>query len=266
VTPEQFTAARRRLSDRLTATLLALFTRPGSWRDTDRDVFLHQAVPLVEGAQRQLGVMTALYVAGQASAAAGRAVAPAGIPDRAAVNLRRGVDTDQVYERPFKEIYTALSKGKPLTEAVGLGENRLREITELDLQATYAAASREAMGQLPGDAAPQFWRRQLVGSGNCALCVLASTQRYHIETLNPIHPACDCRVQPIWGHQDPGQVIEADLLERAHTAVQELTGATDRGGREPDYRKIVLQMTQEHGELGPMLARPLDHFTTEGDL
>lgn len=266
MTPEQFTAARRRLSGKLARTLVRLFTQPGSWRDTDRDVFLHQAVPLVEGAQRQLGAMTALYVAQQASAAAGRTLAPAGIPDRSAVNLRRGVDTDEVYGRPFVELYTALSKGKSLTQAVELAQTRLQEITELDLQATYAAASREAMEQLPSDAAPQFWRRQLVGSENCALCVLASTQRYHIATLNPIHPACDCRVQPLWGHQDPGQVIAPDLLEKAHAAVEQLTGATDRGGREPDYRKIVLEMTQEHGELGSMLARPLDHFTTEGDL
>jgi hypothetical protein len=182
------------------------------------------------------------------------------------VNLRRGVDTDQVYERPFVEIYTALSKGKPLTKAVELGEVRLREIAELDLQQTYAVASQSAMEQLPGDQQPQFWRRQLVGAKNCALCLLASTQRYHVKTLNPIHGNCDCRVEPVWGHQDPGQVIEPDLLERVHDAVQELTGVTDRGGREPDYRKIVIEMTQEHGELGPMLARPLDHFTTEGDL
>jgi hypothetical protein len=266
VTPEQFTAARRRLSGMLSRTLVRLFTQPRSWRDTDRDVFLHQAVPLVEGAQRQLGAMTALYVAQQASAAAGRALAPAGIPDRAAVNLRRGVNTDEVYGRPFVEIYTALSKGEPLTEAVELGQVRLREITELDLQATYAAASREAMEQLPPDATPRFWRRQLVGSKNCALCVLASTQRYHVAALNPIHGNCDCRVEPFWGTADPGQVIDEDLLERVHGAVQDLMGTTDRGGREPDYRKIVLQMTQEHGELGPMLARPLDHFTTEGDL
>lgn len=266
MTPEQFTAARRSLSDQLIELLVKLFSGPGSWRDTDRDVFLHQAVPLVEGAQRQMASLTAIYVATRASEAAGRTIGPAGIPDRAAVNLRRGVDTDQVYERPFVEVYTALSKGKSLTEAVKLGETRLQEITELDLQATYAAASRDAMEQLPADVQPQFWRRELVGPENCALCVLASTQRYHLQTLNPIHPACDCRVQPLWGDQDPGQVIAPDLLERVHGAVQELTGTTDRGAREPDYRKIVLQMTQEHGELGPMLARPLDHFTTEGDL
>jgi hypothetical protein len=266
VTPEQFTAARRALADELVEFLVKLFTGPGSWRDTDRDVFLHQAVPLVEAAQRQMASLTAIYVAAQASEALGVTVGPAGIPDFAAVNLRRGVDTDAVYERPFVEVYTALSKGKPLTRAVELGETRLREIAELDLQQTYAEASREAMEQLPPGAQPQFWRRQLVGAKNCALCVLASTQRYHHKDLNPIHGNCDCRVAPIWGHQDPGQVIAPDLLERVHDAVQELTGTTDRGGREPDYRKIVLEMTQEHGELGPMLARPLDHFTTEGDL
>ncbi len=264
--PDQFTAARRTLTDRLVQFLKQLFLQPGSWRDDELAVFVQQAVPLVEAAQRQLAIWTALNIAYDASAALGRAIAPIGIPDSAAVNLRRGVDTEDVYERPFRTVYAALAKGKSLPDAVLLGENRIREVVELDLQQTYAEASRSAMEQLPDDAQPRFWRRELRGEENCALCVLASTQRYHIEKLNPIHPGCDCRVKPIWGKTDPGQVIDEELLGRAHDAVQELTGQADAGGREPDYRKIVLQMTREHGEVGPMLARPLDHFTTEAAL
>ncbi|MGW4487865.1 hypothetical protein ACWEOE_28955 [Amycolatopsis sp. NPDC004368] len=265
MTPEQFSALRRALSGHLVQMLVTLFRQLGSWRATDRDVFLHHALPLVEGAQRQLAVMTASYVASQASAALGRVIAPPGIPDDASKDLRRGVDTLQVYGRPFVEIYTALSKGRPLTTAVDLGETRLREIAELDMQQTYAEASRAAMRELPPAAQPRSWRRVLVGEENCAMCIVASTQRYHVETLNPIHPACDCRVEPIYG-KDPGQVIEPELLEKVHNAVHQLTGAADRGGRAPDYRKIIVEMTHEHGELGPMLARPLDHFTSEGDL
>lgn len=253
------------MSDRLIALLVQLFSELGSWRDGDRDVFVRQVVPLVQGTQRTLAGLVATFIAAQATAALGRSFAAPGIPDMAAVNLRRGVDPATVYGRPFRTVYHALAQGNPLPEAVHLGEVRLQEISELDLQQTYAESSRAAMTRLPAGARPQFWRRVLIGSENCALCVIASTQRYRVEDLNPIHPGCDCEVSGIFG-SDPGQVIEPGLLEQVHTAVQELTGQADRGGRAPDYRKILVDMTPAHGELGPMLVRPLDRFTGPGDL
>lgn len=260
MTPEQFTAARRALSTALIEALRRLFNRPGSYHQPDAAAFVQQAVPLVQGAQQSLAELTSAYLVSQASAATGRPVAPVGVAASKAVNLRRGITPDEVYQRPFTTIYTALSKGKPLADAVKLGENRLSQIAEFDLQQTYAHASRAVMAALPASVRPEFWRRTLVGTENCALCVVAATQRYHREKLNPIHPGCDCRVDPIFG-EDPGQTIEPDLLEKAHAAVKELTGKSDRGARAVDYRKVTLSMTREHGELGPLLARPLNHFT-----
>lgn len=254
--PDRFAVARRTLADRLITALAALFGGLGSWRDRDAARFLAEAVPLVEGAQRTLGAHVGAHVAEQATAANDRRVAPVGVDDRHAVDLRHGVTTRDVYHRPFVTLYTALSRGDQLDRAVEVATTRLREVAELDLQQTYAEASRAAMRGLPAEVRPRYWRRRLVGEQNCALCVLASTQRYTIATLNPIHPGCDCEVDPLFGAAARQQVIDPARLEQVHAAVKELTGKSDAGGRAPDYRQIMTTLIDEHGEVGPMLARP----------
>jgi hypothetical protein len=177
-----------------------MFRGLGSWREPDADRFVGQAVPLV---QRALGSLTAAYIASQASLALGRPVAPPGVRDAAMVNLRAGVTPFQVYRRPFVTLYTWLSEGLSFREALQRAENRLEQIGGFDPQQTYAEAARDAMRQLPADSAPSGWRRVLVGEENCAMCVVASTQRYTVAALNPMHVNCDCRVEPVFG-ETPG--------------------------------------------------------------
>jgi len=265
VTPEEFAARRRSLSEHVKRALVLLFTGLDSWRDEDQGGFLEQAIPIIRGGQSALASLVSAWVAQQAGDAAGYRIAPPAIPASSAVNLRNGVDDTEVYLRPFVEIYTLLSKGATLTDSVTAGEVRLIEIAEMDLQQTYSHASRAALEDLPEDARPRFWRRVLVGDENCAMCVLASTQRYRIEKLKPIHPGCDCTVGPIFG-ADPGQVIDEERLAKVHAAVEELTGTSDLGGRAQDYRKIVTTITATHGELGELLVRPGDTFTGPHEL
>jgi hypothetical protein len=265
VTPEQFALLRRNMSKRLISTLIQLFLGLGTWRDADADRFIAQAVPLLQGSQRALAGLTATFIAEQATAGLRHPVAPPGVPDSEVIDLREGVVAEVVYRRPFVEIYTALKQGKTMTDALRLGRVRLAEIAEMDLQQTHARASRAVLRALPQQDRPRFWRRVLSGLENCAMCVVASTQRYTIGDLNPIHGGCDCYVMGIWG-PDPGQVIAPELLENVHEAVRALTGKEDRGAREPDYRALLVQMTAEHGELGPLLVRPRDHFTGPDEL
>lgn len=246
---------RSRLTQQLLAALAALFTSLGSWRDADAERFTQQAVPLVRGAQQALAGLVAAYLAQQASEAAGRAV-PAPVIPPALVTDLRGTDPGEVYQRPFRQLWAALADGQTLPEAIEAGTTRLREVAEGDLQTTYAHANREGMQRLPSRARPVGWQRVLQGPSSCALCVLASTRRYTVADLNPIHPGCDCTVQPLWTHAN----TESDTTQRVHEAVRELTGQSSAGGRGAvDYRQI--QITHDHGELGPMLARPGDHFT-----
>lgn len=250
----QLASQRATITERLIAALSALFAGLGSWRDADATQFTRQAVPLVQGAQQALAGLVSAYLAQQASQQTGHVVPPPVLPPAAVTNLR-GVPASEVYTRPFKEVWAALAQNKPLNEAVQLGTTRLTEIAEGDLQTTYAHANQQGMQRLPARARPQSWRRVLQGPSSCALCVLASTHHYTIRDLNPIHPGCDCTVEPAYGTQAGSD----DAAERVHAAVQELTGQSSAGGRAVDYRQI--QITQTHGELGPMLARPGDHFT-----
>jgi hypothetical protein len=259
VNPARFAFLRRSLSSRLIVALTRMFNGLGSWHRPDAQRFAAQAVPMVEGAQAALANLTSNYVASVASEALRRPVAPPPIPHTARARLRLK-DPADVYQRPFVEAYTALRDGQQLDQALGKARLRLREVAEGDMQLAYAHSSQAAMNGLSEEQQPTGWRRVLTGSENCAMCVIASTRRYYVEDLNPIHPLCDCIVKPIYGPIHDW-VIEPQLLEQVHAAVKDLTGVVDRGGRAPDYRHIMTQIVHEHGELGRMLARPGDRFT-----
>jgi hypothetical protein len=79
----------------------------------------------------------------------------------------------------------------------------------------------------------------------------------------PIHPGCDCGEMPIYGNQDPGQVIDDIRLNATHEAVAARFGVSDRSAREIDYRSIAIR---EHGELGPLLTVADQHFTGPGSI
>jgi hypothetical protein len=258
VTPDVFAGLRRSLSGRLILTLSRLFNGLGSWHRPDAQRFAAAAVPMVEGAQSAIASLTSNYVASVASEALRRPVAPPPIPQVARARLRL-VDPAEVYQRPFVEAYTALKDGQHLNQALGKARLRLREVAEGDMQLAYAHSVQAAMEALPQGQRPTGWRRVLVGSENCAMCIIASTQRYRIKDLSPIHPGCDCTIAPMYDRVDD-RVIDPQLLEQVHAAVFDLTGVKDRSARAVDYRKIMTQIVHTHGELGPMLVRPGDRF------
>lgn len=162
----------------------------------------------------------------------------------------RGVDPRTVYRRPAVDVYTALAAGKPLPQAAGEGRLRLTQLIGGDMQLAKVHASRQSMRSYPEEG--QYYRRVLTGRENCALCVVASTQRYHRGDLMPIHPGCDCGVQPLPPGLAVNQVIDGDLLEQVHQIAADRLGVSDRDGRTPDYRKLLT--VSEHGEYGPTLS------------
>lgn len=260
----QFTAARSRITTVTTAAVGQLWSAQQSWRDADADRFVAQAAPLVQAGQTTIADLTSIYIADQATANFDTTVAPPTIAAQL-VTGGRGVPPEVVYRRPFVEVYTALTDGRTLAEAVGLGRSRTSEITDLDLQRAYSLAADAAMGGLPERYRPRQWRRVLTGAHSCALCVIASTHRYRRGDLHPLHRACDCRVEPDYGGV-AGQAFDDRRLEQVHAAVQALTGRSDRGARNPHYGQLVVDITAEHGELGPLLVYPRDHFDRPGDL
>lgn len=243
--------ATSRLRGQLSAFLAALWRSLGYYRNAQMVQFIAQAVPVVAGAQQQMASLTSAYLATDRAAVLRVqhrpvAVDPAKVTGAA---VRNGVSPQVVYGRPFHLVWRQLGDGVAPGQAIQAGLDRAEQsaLTDLQLAKTHTAARVMA-----ADPRVVGYRRVLEGAYSCALCVIASTQRYHQAALMPIHSNCDCSQQPIYGGHDPGLVIDEAQLESAHQQIAAATGTSDRGGRSTDYRSLLI--THDHGELGPVLA------------
>lgn len=204
--------------------------------------------PRVAAGQLRIADLTRAYLAQCARELGWKVVLPP--IDQDEIRGARGVDPRVVYRRPAVDVYAALAAGKPLPQAAAEGRLRLTQLIGGDMQLAKVHASRQSMRGYPEEG--KFYRRVLTGRENCALCVVASTQRYYRGDLLPIHPGCDCGVQPLPPGLAVNQVIDEDLLEQVHQITADRLGVSDRGGRTPDYRKLLT--VSEHGEYGPTLS------------
>lgn len=261
VEPDQlivgYQAATAAIRARVVEYARRLWLGSASLRDEDVERIVSRLVPAVQSGQRQVAQLTDAYIS--------RVAAFAGVEWSAGLNLDdivnyRGVPAVEVYRRPAVTAYTALSRGVPYAEAVQQGLNRLVSITSTDMQQAKNRAAAAGIDR----SGFEFFRRVLSGSENCALCAIASTQRYRRGDLLPIHPGCDCGVAVMFAPSDPGQVIDSPTLELIHNEVERVTGSVDRSGRAPDYRDLVV--TNLHGELGPTLGWRGETFTGPADL
>ncbi|MFE5159159.1 hypothetical protein ACFRNT_11605 [Streptomyces sp. NPDC056697] len=218
-------------------------------------------MPVILAGQRQVASLTATYLEQLYKDIANETRRVNLDLDGVTGKALRGTDPEEVYGRPFKDVWTALSNGEPLDVAVERGANRLEIIAKTDLQLARTHTVRAVADEQP---AVEYTVRELQGEYDCALCMIASTQRYHKRDLAPIHPGCDCLVKTVKADYDPGQVIDEERLEAIHDAVEAALGDYDRGGRAIDYRKIII--ANDHGEIGPVLGFRGQHFTSRTDI
>ena len=218
------------------------------YRTSAVEDMIEAITPRVTAGQLRIADLTRAYLAQCARELGWKVVLPP--IDQDEIRGARGVDPRVVYRRPAVDVYTALAAGKPLPQAAAEGRLRLTQLIGGDMQLAKVHASRQSMRGYPEEG--QFYRRVLTGRENCALCVVASTQRYYRGDLLPIHPGCDCDVQPLPPGLAVNQVIDEGLLEQVHQITADRLGVSDRGGRTPDYRKLLT--VSEHGEYGPTLS------------
>lgn len=227
----------------------------GTWggleqlRDDDVKRFVSRIIPVVAGGQRQVASLTDAYLAAIQRNVTGTRSRPLGVPTKLiTTEAMRGVPAEIVYRRPAVTVYTALSNGVPFDQAMHSGLDRALAISATDLQLARTHTMRYIGSQ--NDRIVGY--RRVPGGGNvCALCEEASTQRYHVEDLMPIHNGCSCGVEPIFGTEDPGQVIDQDLLDEIRSRGED-AGAT--------------VAVHDHGELGPVLTVTGQTFTGPDDL
>lgn len=253
-----------------------VFRQLGSWRDDDISRYLEIVGPQIAGLKIQAANLQAAYYQ-QVAAANGESFTPVNSRPQDLTDeiLRNGPNTTEVYRRPFVEAWTALSSGELVRTAVERGAQRATSLAETDIQ----LASRQAgLNQRNANTNIVGYRRILTGSENCALCAIASTQRYTRGNLKPIHPGCDCGEEPIYGEFDPGQVIDPEGLDSLHEALVQQLDVSDANARSADIGKLVqyedgtrladfteIIVTREHGEYGPTLAWRNQAFTGPND-
>lgn len=254
----------RNLSGRVRLRVLQFardhFRALGRWRAEDITTFVEAVTPVVAAGQRTIGALTDAFLSAQLAATFGGSATPIGIDPEAisGAETRNGTPPAVVYARPFDDVYGALHRGASLQQAVNQGVSRLDSLVNTDMQLarTHAARARFANSRA------RAFRRQLGGGDNCALCIVASTQSYRVENLMPIHPGCQCTPVPVRGPMN--RELDRRQLEEIHNQVAAFAGESDRGGRAPDYRQILV--TREHGEYGPTLSYRNQKFTGPNDL
>lgn len=281
-----FAQQQQQLRNQLVAVLLQLWAGVAAsnvFSPQAAGKFIANLLPVSIGAQRAMSAITVAQLNQMVAPPTPIYIAPEGVTGEAL----RGKDPAQVYERPFATVRYQLSRGKTIGQAIDAGRRRAQDIVASDLQLAHTHTARDYLveaqqrqqearrtlreryprNRLGGpvtEPAPRRnrtligYRRQLGTNPNhCALCVLASTQRYRIGTLQPMHPNCSCTVVPLFADemQHGPHVIDPDLAERVHDIVRRDLGEkyVDPGGRLGDahYRDILI--THEHGELGPVL-------------
>lgn len=247
----------------LVETVLRIFAGIGNYRDADAERFATTVVPIAIGAQRAIARLTAAYLERFISDLIGGTFRADYDVDVASGTALRGVDPFEVYQRPFTQIWRELSEDKTLDEAVESAPVRAKSIASTDAQLAKTRTAQQIIRQEPRIVG---YARVLTGEESCGLCVIASTQRYGSDDLLPIHPGCDCAVQPLLGTQRIPQILDQKLLDEAHAAIAATFGedAVDASARDLDYRKVIL--VRQHGEIGPMLTVASHRFTSENAL
>ncbi len=258
---DAYQSVSTRLLDATGITAKNLFLNLPDWRDDNIQEFVTVMDRMLNASKREAANLASAYYREIAKLDGQKYVAPVITNnDLATSTLRNGADQTQVYTRPFVDMRTALANGKSVSDAIQSGAFRAQDLARTEVQLARRGAGMKARGRNSNIVG---YLRVLSGSENCALCFVASTQRYHKADLLPIHPGCDCGEMPIYGTTDVGQVINQERLDATHEAIAERFGISDRGARAIDYRKIAVR---EHGELGPVLTVRDQHFTGASDL
>lgn len=258
---DAYQAVSGRLIDSAGAAARNLFINLPDWRDADKAFFINALSLQMRGTKMEAAKLAAAFYREIAKLEGVKYVSPRITQtDVSTETLRNGVTESTVYARPFVDMYTALSKGATTSEAIEKGAFRATDLARTEVQLARRNAgliARKGNNNIVG------YLRTLSGAENCALCYVASTQRYTRGDLLPIHPGCDCGEMPIYGTTDVGQVIDQERLDATHQAINDRFGRFDLSAREIDYRQITIH---EHGELGPLLTVKGQHFTGPNDI
>jgi flavin-binding protein dodecin len=282
--------ATQALRDRLSSFVTTLWRSLGYYGQAEMRQFTGSVVPVVAGAQQQMASLTAAMLAQQQSLTLGTPFLPPALdPARVSgAGVRNGADPAEVYGRPFHLVWRQLDElpKQPgsIDQAIQAGLDRANQTALTDLQ---LAKTHSAQQTLAKDKHVVGYRRVLEGPYSCGLCIVASTIRYHKRDLMPLHPACDCAVEGLYGSDHVGKYVEpvtrgpdgelqvigdlgdvhsaiADRFGKSDSGARVIPGAKNDKGQPLQYRDALI--VHRHGELGPVLAVRGQPFQGPSDL
>jgi hypothetical protein len=219
--------AQARLRQIVFTAIATIWQGLGTYNEADVERFVDAAVPIVLAGQTHAVALTEAFVVRRL----GLATIGLDVAHLTGAAVRGGVSPEAVYRRPFVNVWTALSRDVPWEAAVHAGEARATASAEMDVQLSHRAAYgavQQAEPRIRG------YRRRANG-GACSFCLLVNGAFVKSANAMPLHNRCGCGLDPV-------------IHDATVTSV-------------PDGVAI-----HQHGELGPMLTSPDDHFTHESDI
>lgn len=233
----QHIAAQKRLQDGAAAHVGRAWRLLGAYNRADVAVFQRLALPVVLGAQRSSALLTNAYIAKSAR----RSLPPIDLGLLTGAAIRNGTTPTEVYFRPFVTVWTALKAGSPFADAVSAGLARATSSAAMDV----ALSMRATMTEREGDLAPYGYRR-VADPGACDFCL--EVDGAYIKGADgfpmALHNHCGCGF---------------DVLDQPHRGAVSLPDGTRI--RAYQYGPLNEHVAvQDHGELGPVLTDPSQHF------
>jgi hypothetical protein len=219
--------AERRLRLLVASGLARVWDSLPAYDEANVDQWLSQAVPLVLAGQRTSIALTDAYLA--------RALRrdPLGIDAEKVIAGIRGATTpEEVYRRPFVQLWSSLGDGVPFTDAVGGALARGQASAEMDVQMAMRATANEVQTQDDNI----YGYERVADAGACQFCQEVDTAFVWLADAMALHNRCGCGLEPVT-FESRGQ----------------RTGLQGQHGR----RNVAVR---SHSELGPVLVDPAHSF------
>lgn len=171
---------------------------------------------------------------------------------------------DQIFQRAAIAYRYEKSLGADDGMAAAAARQKIVDIVDGNLILAQRLAEQQTLSSVHNlDKRVVGYRRvihpELSKGGVCGLCVAASSRKYKISTLRPVHNRCHCSIAPITDQHDVGNLLNDQDLDKLY----------DQAG-ESTYGKDLKQTRFElvdHNELGPVLTRisgeKVPYYSTE---
>jgi hypothetical protein len=159
---------------------------------------------------------------------------------------------DRIFERAAQAYRYEKSVGAGDAQANAVAEARIGRIVDNNLILAQRLAEQQTLSAVKNlDKRVHGYRRvihpELSTGGVCGLCVSASSRRYFVGELRPIHDRCRCSIAPITDQHDIGDLLNRRDLDQLYDDA----GNSTNGAALKQTRYEL----QHHHELGPVLVR-----------